>query len=160
MWVTVEVRWRHTQLELMHFLFSCVPLIWFNLIELYFILNLIYFCWSEMTPHATRAPAFPVALLPSSSAPVPLKIWNSLWLSFHVRCKNSQLTHRPRSSVAACITMARSAMSLICWIQSTWNKESRLILFCLYGRYRDHWHCFEGRYKTNVFVTLRLHPQE
>ena len=44
------------------------------------LLRWVYFCWREMTPQATRAPAFPVALLPSSSDPVPLQIWNSCFI--------------------------------------------------------------------------------
>ena len=30
--------------------------------------------WSSMTPQATRPPAFPVFLLPSSASPVPLEV--------------------------------------------------------------------------------------
>ena len=90
--------------------------------------------WSSMTPQATRPPAFPVFLLPSSASPVPLQetnlkfgIWYAgklsliaSWISWISILESiSQIwkpwkveTYTPRSSEPACITMARPAMSL------------------------------------------------
>ena len=66
---------------------------------------------TSITPQATRPPAFPVFLLPSSASPVPLKMIYAQF-SCALGKRGFFKTHVPRSSEPAWITIARPAMSL------------------------------------------------
>ena len=116
----------------------------------------VYFCWREMTPQATRAPAFPVALLPSSPDPVPLQIWNSCIIP-----RNGRRRMNSQAKVVSSSMYNNSTISNVPVVGGPINVEWENLFIWTRLYYRlNHWHRFKCRYKIVCFFTLRPHPQE